>query len=225
MKITVINGGPRKSGATSRILQSVIRNLEEKEGVEVEFLHLKDYAITECVGCRKCYQTDCCVIKNDQLNKIIRDIKQSDGIVIGSPTYGALYTGMLKSFMDRGNFIVSQSLRGIHALNVITYEIAAGHDALKALNRFSRISGANVSRGIIKKLNFNSGSDKDERFQKLIRKRTAAFYRGIVSSKKRPIPDRIMTYLAVNMVWKPVLLSRKKEFRGLLDNWQKKGLI
>lgn len=225
MKITIINGGPRINGSTATILKLISKNIEQFNNVDLTYFNLSEYEIKTCIGCRTCYQDDYCIIKNDEINDIIETVKQSDGIIIGSPTFGGYYTGLLKSFFDRGNFILSQSLKNKHILNVITYEIAAGNEAMKALNNFSKISGATLSRGIIKKLNFNDNVHKDENLKIEIYKKTNNFYNKIRFNKQRTLPDVLLTYILVNIIWKPIFISRKPEFTSIINNWIEKGII
>ena len=50
MKITAINGSPRKDGRISKIVDEMIKGAEEN-GHECEMIYLVDLSIKDCTGC------------------------------------------------------------------------------------------------------------------------------------------------------------------------------
>ena len=62
--ITIINGSPRKNGATGKILQAFGKQLEAKENVKIHYVDLVDYQLKNCVGCEICYKTGVCPLKD-----------------------------------------------------------------------------------------------------------------------------------------------------------------
>jgi len=85
MKVIILNGSPRKNGATGTILHTIQKKLQNHR-VDTEFINLADLNIESCKGCCYCYQSGHCIIK-DCADEIVEKIHQADGIVIGSPTY------------------------------------------------------------------------------------------------------------------------------------------
>jgi len=171
MIISILNGSPRKNGSTAQILLSMKKKLAESDNVSVQYFDLIDMQIVPCTGCRACYKTGTCSIKNDGIENLARKIKQSDGIIIGSPTYGSSITGHLKSFLDRGHFIVEQSLQNKKCMAIATYEIAEGKSAYNQLTKFFVVSGSTIIPGIVMKLDFaNKPEINDKSLKKIGRK-------------------------------------------------------
>ncbi len=101
MKVIAINGSPKKAGNTYHALQLVGNELIS-EGVDFEILHIGNKVIRGCLACGKCSEmkNEECSIKDD-LNPLIQQLKQADGIILGSPVYFAGIPGTMKSFLDR----------------------------------------------------------------------------------------------------------------------------
>ena len=102
MKVTGFNGSPRKNGNTSMAIKTVFGELE-KEGIQTELIQIGGKTIKGCNGCGKCEETKdgFCVIDSDILNKCLKKIYDSDGIIIGSPVYYGSATPETKAFIDR----------------------------------------------------------------------------------------------------------------------------
>ena len=99
MKVLVINGSPKAKGNTSIALNEMIK-VFESEGVETNYFHIGNKAIRGCVACQSCFQRGKCVF-NDVVNEIAPIFMESDGFVIGAPTYFASPNGTAISFLDR----------------------------------------------------------------------------------------------------------------------------
>lgn len=99
MKILGIVGSKRKKGNTSCLVREAL-DAARKEGLETELLYLGDYSIRDCTGCEGCKETYKCVI-NDDMQKIYPLLLESDGIILGSPTYWYNVTADIKAFIDR----------------------------------------------------------------------------------------------------------------------------
>ena len=99
MKILGIDGSPRKNGNTEKLLKKVLAGAEEA-GSAAEFLKLADLTINYCLGCGSCRATGECVIQDD-MDKVVAAIQQSDIVVMGSPIYAWQVSGHTKVFMDR----------------------------------------------------------------------------------------------------------------------------
>ncbi len=99
MKILGIAGSKRKKGNTSILLQEALK-AARKEGAETHLIFLGDYSIKDCLGCEGCKETYRCVI-NDDMQKIYPLLLESDGIILGSPTYFYNISADMKAFIDR----------------------------------------------------------------------------------------------------------------------------
>ena len=68
---------------------------------EVKNICIDDYKFDFCKGCRSCHNTAKCIIKDDDIVKIMADFGWADKIISVSPSYWADIPGQFKSFIDR----------------------------------------------------------------------------------------------------------------------------
>jgi len=101
MKVLAINGSPRKNGNTQVMIEEAAKPLR-RAGIRVEVASIRDYNIRPCNACEACYKKPWhCPIKDDAV-KLLRKMKNADGLIVGSPVYGAGVTAQLKALLDRG---------------------------------------------------------------------------------------------------------------------------
>lgn len=225
MKISIINGSPRKNGATSKILKYMKTYLEQK-GVETHYVDLSDYDIVLCKGCISCYRTGECVIKEDGIEALADQVKNSDAVIIGSPTYGSDISSYLKAFIDRGHFIVEQSLTHKYGFSVATYEIAEGGQALKRLKKFFLVSGASRLGGLLVKTGFNQDPFLNPRLKSKINSRLEKLYRAVKERKKKTLWEYVFTnVILIPVIWKPKFIKSGNKYDGVLRIWKSKGII
>jgi multimeric flavodoxin WrbA len=185
MKINIINGSTRKRGSTARILHEIERVLLEKHDVEVTYINLSQYDMKPCKGCIHCYKTGQCILTDDGIEMLVEQIKRSDGLIIGSPTYGSNVPGHLKNFMDRGHFLIDQSLHNKYGFIVTTYEIADGNVVQKILQKFLTVSGAIVRGKYVLKLDFDTDPWAQKGASSRLHRQIEKFYRAINIRKRR----------------------------------------
>lgn len=102
IKISIVNGSPKGSkGATYKMLK-VLMELAEERSYEVNYIELAAKHITYCRGCYGCWlkTPGKCVILDD-MNALLKSIRQSDYIFYASPLYVDNITGLMKNFFDR----------------------------------------------------------------------------------------------------------------------------
>lgn len=100
MKVLAINGSPRRDGNTQLMIEECAKSLR-KAGVEVEMVSLKDYAVKPCNACEVCYKKPWrCPIKDDAV-ALLKKMVKADGLLLGSPVYGADVTTQMKALLDR----------------------------------------------------------------------------------------------------------------------------
>lgn len=106
MKVTAINSSPRKHGNTERMLNYVLAEIKD-EGIETELITIGGQTISGCRACGGCgkIKNKKCVIKNDIVNDCIDKIVDSEGLILGSPTYFADVTAEMKAFIDRIGYV------------------------------------------------------------------------------------------------------------------------
>lgn len=118
MKAVCIIGSPRDNGSTALIVDSMIKGLNESGFDDIDRYCLGKCNINYCFGCKACYQNGQCVQKDD-VELIVKDICNSDLVVIASPSYWGDITGQLKVFFDRNTPYGDTNLnRKIFAHNV-----------------------------------------------------------------------------------------------------------
>ena len=98
MKILLLNMSPKNYGATQEILKT-LRDAAP-EGTHAELLCLGDLEIGYCKGCKACYKTGACVVKDD-MQALMEKLGQADALVLAAPSYWADVPGVCKSFFDR----------------------------------------------------------------------------------------------------------------------------
>jgi len=102
MKVVAFNGSPRKNGNTFIALNIILDELKN-EGIETELFQIGSEGIKGCNACLACKKTKdgFCAIKGDNLNQALSAIYDSEGFIIGSPTYFGSLTPETKAFIDR----------------------------------------------------------------------------------------------------------------------------
>lgn len=99
MKVLIINGSPRLFGNTS-IAVDEMKNVFQKEGVEVDVVQIGGKSIRGCVACDKCGEIGECVF-NDEVNEIAKRFEAADGLVIATPVYYASANATLVALLQR----------------------------------------------------------------------------------------------------------------------------
>ena len=144
MKVVAFNGSARKDGNTAILIRRVLRVLEA-EGIETELIQLAGEQIhgcTACGLCRKVHNKQCKIV-NDNVNSYIEKMAETDGIILGSPTYFSMMTSEMKALIDRAGFVGRANgdlyKRKIGAA-VVAVRRAGGIPTFDALNHFFLIS-------------------------------------------------------------------------------------
>jgi len=100
MKILGISGSHRLEGNTDLLVKRALE-VCKKEGAETEFISLSNLNIEFCSHCDACREPPHQCPKDDDVAEILEKIKNSNAIIIGSPTYFASVSGRLKALFDR----------------------------------------------------------------------------------------------------------------------------
>lgn len=106
MKVIAFNGSARKDGNTAILINYVLRELE-KEGIDTELYQMSGKKIRGCTACYECRENKDkhCAVTNDVLNECIDKMIESDGIILGSPTYFANVSTEMKALIDRAGMV------------------------------------------------------------------------------------------------------------------------
>lgn len=103
MNILAVCGSPRK-GNTEWMLQQLLDDLK-KHGADTELLLLRKTNIKRCLGCLTCEaggkeRPGICAVQDD-MQSIYPKLLAADVIILGTPVYFYMLSGLLKNFMDR----------------------------------------------------------------------------------------------------------------------------
>lgn len=222
MKILIINGSPRTNGSTAFILHKIEKALSE-QGADVAFYNLSEQNIALCKGCCACYKTGCCTI-NDDAEKISQELRNADGIVIGSSTIASNVPAVLKAFIDRGHFVIEQLLNNQFALCVTTYENYGGNEASKVLKSLVTLSGASLCGAIVQKLPFNGDCSSNYKLNTKISRYAIKLYKEINRQKLHPL-QKLKHKSVINIGLKPFILRKGNKYNGVLKRWSEIGLL
>ncbi len=101
MKVVAVNGSAREGGNTRIMLDHVCAALE-KGGIETRIFELAGKAIHGCRVCETCSGADPeCTQYDDDINEVLPELLQADGIILGSPVYFSDVTPEMKALIDR----------------------------------------------------------------------------------------------------------------------------
>lgn len=143
MKVLMINGSPHGEGNTAIALQEM-KKVFDKNGIEVEIMHIGNKSIRGCIACNSCAKTGECVF-NDEVNKVAAKLEASDGLVLASPVYYASANATLVALLDR----LFYSSHFDKTMKVGASVVAARRGGLSAtfdeLNKYFTISGMPVA--------------------------------------------------------------------------------
>ena len=226
MKITIINGSPRKNGATFKVLNHFKDLLENNNfDISVNFVNLMDYNIKYCIGCQHCYKTGKCIILDDGVEEIHNIIKNSNGIIWGSPNYATNISGLLRNFHDRVHMTMEQMLYRKPCINIVTYE-NINIMANKVLNIMKEMvthaGGYNINSIAIKN-SFNQDPLNNKMKWKIDRLAKKLIIK--IQKNKPPLFTIIFSKIVIKMFLKPFVDKNKEQYKGILNSWKEKGII
>ena len=222
MKIVIINASFRKSGATAKILNEFANQLKVYADTEIDFFHLSDLKLEFCQGCCSCYKTGTCFLGGDA-EMLSQTISEADGLIIGTPCYASGMSGQLKTFVDRGHFVIEQLLTGKHAIGVVTYENAGAGSVWSALKTLFIFSGAKTIDKLVIKTPFDSDLLADGKVTNQVKKKAHTLHSGI-KNEKSSLQSRITQFFVLNFGIKPFVLKKGQAYQGVLQHWKKRGV-
>jgi multimeric flavodoxin WrbA len=106
MKVIAFNTSVRKDGNTAILIKQVFKELETAK-IKTELIQLAGQKICGCIACGQCSVTkdNQCALTGDLVNEYVAKMAQSDGIIIGSPTYFADCSAGAKALMERAGMV------------------------------------------------------------------------------------------------------------------------
>ena len=169
MRVTAFNGSPNKKGNTYKLLSIVLAELEN-EGIDTELIQLAPLGIKPCTACFRCADAKdngCHGVKDDTLNELMEKMLESDGIIIGSPTWFGNVSGHVKNLIDRAGLV--SRVNGINldrkvGAAVTAVRRAGGVQTMQAINNFFQINGMIMPGGFYWPMGYSgtSGNSTDD---------------------------------------------------------------
>lgn len=113
MKALVLNASPRRNGLISTSTERIASRLTAL-GWTVETVDVTDCRVTPCRGCMACRSTGRCVLPDDDAQRVLALMRESDALIIGAPCYWGNMPGTLKLLFDRMVYgLMTTGRRGI----------------------------------------------------------------------------------------------------------------
>ena len=102
MRVLAVNGSPRGAAGNTDVLVQAFLSGAREAGAETDTIYLHDKNINHCSGCFACWvNTPGVCVHDDDMPRLLPRVRESDVVVIASPLYGNMVTGLMKDFMDR----------------------------------------------------------------------------------------------------------------------------
>ena len=102
-KIIAVNAGPRKGWNTDTLITEAAKGAESKGATVEKFdlFRLERYTgCISCFGCKREQNKGHCVCR-DGLTQVLDAIRESDGLIIGSPNYLSEMTASFRALYER----------------------------------------------------------------------------------------------------------------------------
>jgi multimeric flavodoxin WrbA len=194
MKILAICGSPRK-GNTYSALKTVRSNFPE---IDFEIIQMKELKISMCTGCYSCVTRgeEKCPLKDDK-EMLLEKIHSADGLIVASPVYSHMVTGLIKNLFDRlGYFAHRPKFFDKYAMSVVTASGYGGKHATEYLNKMLKIYGFNMTPPV--ELQYKPGKQEENQTvlnnQKLVSAFEALVAKIKADVRDKPTLDRLIPF-------------------------------
>ncbi len=145
MRVVAINGSGKKDGNTCLLLKTALAELQA-EGIETKLIQMAENSpIQGCIACYRCMEQKNmkCAVDTDPFNDYFQEIRNADGILLGSPVYFSDITAGMKALIERCGFVARANgnvLRRKVGAGVIAVRRAGSNHALSSINYLFLIS-------------------------------------------------------------------------------------
>ena len=147
-KVTAFVGTARKKH-TYYTVHQFLSSLQSLGDVEYEIVHLTDYHLETCRGCKTCFNKgeEFCPLKDDR-DVIIENMLTSDGVVFASPNYSYQVSAIMKTLLDRLGFAFHRPrFFGKTFTSIVAQGIYGGSKIVQYLDFAGMGLGFNVVKG------------------------------------------------------------------------------
>lgn len=220
MKLLCISGSPRgKSSNTLRLVEEAIAGAAETEpDISVEQIHLGDLQIKFCTGCGACHRKLLACPVKDDIGEVLEKMLNADTIILASPVYINQVTAQLKVLLDRSSpFVHCQMLRGKYGAAFATSGGGPHEMVPEYLKEYLVSCGAQYVCGV--SASMSSIQEASKKAWALGEKLARAV------KEQKTYPDQLALMEKRKAFFKPVISSRKDEWKGEHDYWQQKGWL
>ena len=106
MKVIGIAGSLRARSNTLHYIKTALQ-VFKKSSFETELISLRGKEIKPCTGCYDCVKKKkgVCSIKGDDFNEIFAKMRESDGLILGSPVYLSSVVPQMMALLARATFV------------------------------------------------------------------------------------------------------------------------
>jgi len=220
MKLLCISGSPRgKSSNTLKLVEEALAGATEVEpDISVEQVHLGELHIEFCTGCGACHKKLLACPLKDDIGEVLKKMLDADAIILASPVYINQVTAQLKVLLDRSSpFVHCQMLRGKYSAAFATSGGGPHEMVPEYLKEYLISCGAQYVCGVSAPM---SGMQE-------ARKKARALGEKLVRAVKeqKTYHDQLALMQKRKAFFKPVISSRKDEWKGEYDYWRQKGWL
>jgi len=147
-KVTAFVGSARKKHTHDAVV-CFLNHLQSMGDIETEIVHLHDYRLEYCRGCKVCFEKgkERCPLKDDR-DLLIEKMMASDGVIFASPNYSFQMSGIMKTFLDRLAFAFHRPrFFGKAFTSIVTQGIGLGNKIVDSLDFAGKCLGFNPVKG------------------------------------------------------------------------------
>lgn len=221
MNCLIIHGSYRK-GNTYKVTNLVKEYMLEKAEISFNEIFLSDYNMQYCYGCNKCFiegEESC--PEYDKIKVIDKKIKDTDILIVTSPTHSLQVPGLMKVFIDHMSYRFHRPIFFTKKALVIATTAGAGENKVSSyIREILKLWGFNyVQKLNIKCLSLNY--EPDEKAQQFIRKQAHKFYNKIHSNKLNPPSYKRVFYFNL---WRAMAAKGSKNNNADYRYWLNSGM-
>jgi multimeric flavodoxin WrbA len=104
MKVLGIAGSLRPKSNTLEYVEKTLGVFKEA-GLETTLISLRGKEIKPCTGCYDCVKKGYCTIKGDDFDEILAEIREAEGLILGSPVYLSSVVPQMMALLARATFV------------------------------------------------------------------------------------------------------------------------
>jgi multimeric flavodoxin WrbA len=103
LKVLLISGSPKAEGNTAQLIRECAKIIQA-QGVETEIVSFSGMKIESCTACGKCTELGVCSLE-DGLNDVMKTLRASQGLIVGSPVYFGTARGDVMAALQRIGYV------------------------------------------------------------------------------------------------------------------------